>query len=133
MQCLWKLPSRDTAFSAARNLFDDFVAVHINQTDFIHETGNFLTFHRYLMFLWEETLRTECGYRGALPYWNWFKYQNDLSKSPVFDGSDTSLGGDGEFFAHNGSIAGNGKVWLPSGKGGGVSNYLSEIRPASLV
>lgn len=55
-----------------------------------------------------------------MQYWNWFKYQEDLSQSPVFDGSDTSFGGDGEFFAHNGSIAGQGKVWIPSGKG--VSN-----------
>lgn len=29
------------------------------------------------------------------------------------------MGGDGAFFAHNGSVAGNGQVWLPSGKGGG--------------
>jgi len=54
-----------------------------------------------------------------LQYWNWFKYQDNLSKSPVFDGSDTSLGGDGEYFAHNGSVVGAGRVWLPSGKGGG--------------
>lgn len=52
-------------------------------------------------------------------YWNWFKYQDNLSKSPVFDGSDTSLGGDGEYFAHNGSVVGAGRIWLPSGKGGG--------------
>lgn len=52
-------------------------------------------------------------------YWNWFKYQDDLAKSPVFDGSDTSLSGDGEFFPHNGSMAANRTIYLPSGKGGG--------------
>jgi tyrosinase len=95
------------------------VAIHINLTDFIHGTGNFLTWHRYLMHLWEETLRNDCGYTGTLPYWNWFKYQDNLKASPLFDGSDTSMGGDGEYFAHNGSIAGAGQVWLPSGEGGG--------------
>jgi len=91
----------------------------MNQTNFIHGTANFLTWHRYLIHIWEQKLRTQCGYRGYLPYWNWFKHQADLTKSPVFDGTDTSLGGDGEFFAHNGSVVGAGRVWLPSGNGGG--------------
>lgn len=56
---------------------------------------------------------------GILQYWNWFKYQDDLAKSPVFDGSDTSLSGDGEFFLHNGSMAANRTIYLPPGKGGG--------------
>ncbi|KAL0264990.1 hypothetical protein SLS55_000946 [Diplodia seriata] len=28
-------------------------------------------------------------------YWNWGKYALDPVNSPIFDGSDTSLGGDG--------------------------------------
>ncbi|KAL2193832.1 hypothetical protein P885DRAFT_44270 [Corynascus similis CBS 632.67] len=119
VKCLWELPSVDPEFSAAQNHFDDYVAVHMNQTNFIHGTANFLTWHRYLLWLWEQRLRNQCGYKGYLPYWNWFKYQDNLSNSPVFDGSDTSLGGDGEYFAHNGSVVGAGRVWLPSGKGGG--------------
>ncbi|KAK4210225.1 hypothetical protein QBC37DRAFT_390655 [Rhypophila decipiens] len=119
VNCLWDLPSVDPAFSAARNHFDDYVAVHMNQTNTIHGTANFLTWHRYLVYLWEQKLRNKCGYKGYLPYWNWFKYQTDLHQSPVFDGSDTSLGGDGQFFAHNGSVVGAGRIWLPSGAGGG--------------
>jgi tyrosinase len=92
----------------------------MNQTNTIHGTANFLTWHRYLIYLWEQKLRSSpCNYQGHLPYWNWFKYQTDLNLSPVFDGSDTSLGGDGEFVAHNGSVVGAGQVWLPSGAGGG--------------
>ena len=119
VRCLWDLPRVDPVFSAAQNYFDEFVAIHVNLTDFIHGTGNFLTWHRYVIHLWEETLSNDCGHEGALPYWNWFKYQDNLAASPLFDGSDTSLGGDGEFFAHNGSLVGAGQVWLPSGKGGG--------------
>ncbi|KAK2729083.1 FAD binding domain-containing protein [Colletotrichum kahawae] len=103
----------------ARNRYDDFVAVHINQTTTIHGTGNFLTWHRYFTWAYEEALRNECGYEGAQPYWNWLKYQDDLTKSPIFDGSDTSLSGDGAFVQHNGSLSGAGAIWLPSGKGGG--------------
>jgi hypothetical protein len=52
-------------------------------------------------------------------YWNWGTHALDQNKSPVFDGSSTSLGGDGEFRAHNGSLAGQKKIFIPSGKGGG--------------
>ncbi|KAL2756900.1 hypothetical protein ACRALDRAFT_2072523, partial [Sodiomyces alcalophilus JCM 7366] len=133
------LPTRAPEFSAAQNFFDDFVAIHLNLTDFIHGTGNFLTWHRYIIYLWEESLRNDCGYKGALPYWNWFKYQDNLEASPLFDGSDTSMGGDGEYVPHNGSLVGGGKVWLPSGKGGGCVKSgpfkdftinLGPIRPA---
>jgi tyrosinase len=103
----------------AKSRYDDFVAQHINQTLSIHGTGNFLTWHRYFVYGYEKALRDECGYKGYQPYWNWFSYQNDLSKSPVFDGSETSMGGDGAFFQHDGSISGAGNIPLPSGNGGG--------------
>lgn len=48
-----------------------------------------------------------------------YKHQSALHESPVFDGSETSFGSTGEFFAHNGSLVGNRTVWLPPGKGGG--------------
>jgi hypothetical protein len=57
--------------------------------------------------------------KGAQPYWNWFTYQDNLRASPIFDGSDTSMGSDGSFAKHNGSVGGAGKIFLPSGKGGG--------------
>ncbi|KAK7961932.1 uncharacterized protein PG986_002757 [Apiospora aurea] len=66
-------------------------------------------------------LREECGYKGYQPYWNWFKDTEDLSKSPVFDGSPTSLGGDGDYFPHNGSMGGGNTIYFPSGKGGGYN------------
>ncbi|TQN71850.1 Tyrosinase-like protein orsC [Colletotrichum shisoi] len=123
VQCMLTSPSKsDPKFApGARNRYDDFVAVHINQTTQIHGTpqGNFLTWHRYFVWAYEEALRNECGYKGSQPYWNWLKNQDDLTKSPVFDGSDTSLSGDGAFVEHNGSISGAGAIVLPSGNGGG--------------
>ncbi|KAK8004253.1 hypothetical protein PG989_003972 [Apiospora arundinis] len=119
VQCLRSLPSKsDPEFApGARTRYDDFVAVHINNTRIIHATGNFLTYHRYLVALYESALINECGYKGAQPYWNWLAYQDDLSKSPLLDGSDTSMGGDGAYFAHNGSKTAIG--WFQPGKGGG--------------
>lgn len=50
-----------------RSRFDDFLAVHINQTLIIHSTGNFLAWHRYYTWLYEEALQKECGYKGTQP------------------------------------------------------------------
>ncbi|KAH7378447.1 hypothetical protein DE146DRAFT_320127 [Phaeosphaeria sp. MPI-PUGE-AT-0046c] len=121
VQCLMSSPSKSdpARVPGARTRYDDFVAQHINQTGTIHATGNFLSWHRYYVWAYEKALRDECGYEGHQPYWNWFKYQDNLRASPVFDGSDTSMGGDGSFVAHNGSVGGTGKIFLPSGQGGG--------------
>ncbi|KAH8761022.1 hypothetical protein F5883DRAFT_618954 [Diaporthe sp. PMI_573] len=121
VQCLLTLPSKsDPTFApGARSRYDDFVAVHINQTLSIHGTGNFLTWHRYVTYAYETALREECGYQGYQPYWNWFDYTDDLTKSPLFDGSETSMSGDGAYLAHNGSVSGTGNIFLPSGNGGG--------------
>ncbi|KAH7310934.1 hypothetical protein BKA65DRAFT_600992 [Rhexocercosporidium sp. MPI-PUGE-AT-0058] len=119
--CLMKNPSKvdPTLYPGAKSRFDDFIVVHANYSRSIHGTGNFLTWHRYFTFVYEQALKKECGYKGAQPYWNWGTWAHDPAKSPVFDGSDTSLGSDGSFVAHNGSVAGRGAIWVPSGKGGG--------------
>ncbi|KAH7083569.1 hypothetical protein FB567DRAFT_87419 [Paraphoma chrysanthemicola] len=121
VQCMFSSPSKSdaTVVPGAKNRYDDFVAQHINQTTTIHGTGNFLSWHRYFVHGYEKALREECGYTGSQPYWNWFTHQNNLRKSPIFDGSDTSMGSDGIFVKHNGSLGGAGRIFLPSGEGGG--------------
>ncbi|VUC36769.1 unnamed protein product [Clonostachys rosea] len=118
--CLTKKPSKaDPAFApGARTRYDDFVAVHINQTLSIHGTGNFLTWHRYFTWAYETALRDECGYKGAQPYWNWFDGSN-FKTSPLFDGSDDSMSGDGEYVQHDGALSGLNNIYIPSGNGGG--------------
>lgn len=66
------IPSCDSAVQSdpefalgARTRYDDFVAVHINNTRTIHATGNFLPYHRQLVALYESALINECGYLGA--------------------------------------------------------------------
>ncbi|KAK8095308.1 hypothetical protein PG999_013330 [Apiospora kogelbergensis] len=121
VNCLMSKPSMlDPAMvPGAKTRYDDFVAQHINQTLSIHGTGNFLSWHRYFVWSYETALREECHYQGYQPYWNWFSYQSNPTISPVFDGSDTSMSGDGAFVAHNGSVGGAGAIFLPSGNGGG--------------
>jgi tyrosinase len=66
----------------AKSRYDDFVAAHINQTDFIHSNGPFLFWHRLYIWAFETALREECGYTGYLPYWNYGKSAEDLRNSP---------------------------------------------------
>ncbi|GAW22837.1 hypothetical protein ANO14919_123810 [Xylariales sp. No.14919] len=121
VQCIIeKKPISDPTWaSAARTRYDDFVALHTNVTLAVHNTGNFFAWHRYHLWAYEAALRDECGYKGYQPYWNWFSHRDNLLESPLFDGSSTSMGGDGEVFEHNGSLTDGGSLWIPSGKGGG--------------
>lgn len=80
--------------------------------------GNFLTWHRYFTWSYEQALRDECSYTGPLPYWNWFANGGDIMKSAVFDGSDTSMGGNGYYFKYNGTEPITGLI-IPPGTGGG--------------
>ncbi|KAK0377692.1 hypothetical protein CLIM01_04963 [Colletotrichum limetticola] len=130
VKCLQSRPARTPASesSGAKTRFDDFVATHINQTLTIHYTGNFLSWHRYFTWQYEEALRNECGYRGTQPYWDWSKTAiTGLETSPIFDGSETSMSGNGDFVPGREPIRLGGQnglpiIELPVGTGGGCVN-----------
>lgn len=74
----------------------------------------------------EEALRDECGYTGALPYWDWTKTEQEgFANSQLFDGSATSLSGNGAPANYTDAdvviLSANttGQVILPHGTGGG--------------
>ncbi|KAH6700608.1 hypothetical protein BKA61DRAFT_740886 [Leptodontidium sp. MPI-SDFR-AT-0119] len=107
----------------ARSRFDDWVATHINQTLNIHYTGTFLAWHRWFTWIYEQALRTECNYTGTQPYWDWGLYSSNTTSSPVFDGSATSMSGNGEYIPGHSPITLSmppyPDVILPAGSGGG--------------
>ncbi|KAK4230911.1 hypothetical protein QBC38DRAFT_467267 [Podospora fimiseda] len=135
LQCLLQRPSKldQAKFPGAKSRYDDFVVVHMNQTMFIHGTGSFLTWHRYYLWAFEEVLRKECGYTGSHPYWDWGRWSADPEKSPIFDGSDTSLGGNGKKIQHKASMvapAGNGGGCVETGPFKNMTVYLGPVSPA---
>ncbi|KAI9641430.1 hypothetical protein NHQ30_010237 [Ciborinia camelliae] len=81
------------AVPGARSRYDDFVASHMNQSFTIH-----------------------------LTYWNWGRYADDPIHSPLFDGSPTSMSGNGLYYNHTG-VPVNGAPApfdiIPPGVGGG--------------
>ncbi|KAL5411653.1 hypothetical protein PMIN06_003663 [Paraphaeosphaeria minitans] len=113
--CIAKAPSKlsATSYPGAKSRYDDFVAIHMKNTMSIHGTGNFLSWHRYFTFAYEQALRTECGYNSTQPYWDWGRWASSPETSPIFDGSETSISGQGEKVTHNS----NGMK--PAGNGGG--------------
>lgn len=84
--------------------------------------GNFLTWHRYFVWTYEHALRNECNYTGYQPYINWGKYALNPLDAPLFDGSATSISGNGEYYNHTGvGIPTNADpdITIPAGVGGG--------------
>ncbi|KAF2852689.1 Di-copper centre-containing protein [Plenodomus tracheiphilus IPT5] len=133
--CITKAPSKlpSAQYPGAKTRFDDFVAIHMKNTMNIHGTGNFLSWHRYYTFAYEEALRVECGYNGTQPYWDWGRYANPET-SPLFDGSDTSMGGQGEKVTHNSNglkPAGNGGGCIASGPLKGMQVNLGPLAAMS--
>jgi tyrosinase len=151
--CLMESPSKldPEQYPGAKARYDDFVAVHINQTLAIHNTvslvchfagrqsfvvtcelGKFLVVASilhlgvrkcppYRMWIQRNATGTSCLVQGAgretpltpMQYWDWGKWAEDPESSPIFDGSDTSLGGNGERINHGP------QTFAPAGNGGG--------------
>ncbi|KAK1757108.1 hypothetical protein QBC47DRAFT_320563 [Echria macrotheca] len=146
VKCLMSKPARTptSLVPGVRNRFDDFVATHINQTMSIHWTGNFLSWHRYYTWLYEKALQDECGYKGTQPYWNWgLTALLGMENSPHFDGSETSMSGNGAVIPNQpdlilGVSAGLPAIYLPAGTGGGCvtsgpfKNMSVNLGPVSL-
>jgi tyrosinase len=49
------------------NRFDDFVATHMTQAMMLHDPTHLFASHKYYIWLYEQALRNECGYKGYQP------------------------------------------------------------------
>jgi tyrosinase len=114
VECLFKKkPALTADHYPSGNRHDDFSVLHINATTAlnlndpdnyyltgpgVHFNGVFLPFHRYVLWIWENTLRDVCGYAGTQPYWDWsldtIEHGKNFSDSPLFD-AELGFGGNG--------------------------------------
>ncbi|KAH6620753.1 hypothetical protein B0J18DRAFT_491132 [Chaetomium sp. MPI-SDFR-AT-0129] len=134
VQCLMQQPARHTGLDGVRTAWDDYGALHYYQTPFVHNSATFLLWHRHYNWVLEQDLKELCGYTGVFPYWEWgldCGTMGTVDTSPVFDGSEYSLGGNGEFIeGHRPSIGG-----AKAGSGGGCllsgpfANFTVNIGP----
>ncbi|KAF8802290.1 Di-copper centre-containing protein [Phlegmacium glaucopus] len=97
VKCTQSRPALHSNRASVRTRFDEFQALHIDVADRVHATGQFLPWHRRFLRIYEEVLRGECGYNGAIPYWDWTQDADEsrpLLEAAVFD-SATGFGGNG--------------------------------------
>ncbi|KAI2616100.1 Di-copper centre-containing protein [Hypoxylon sp. NC1633] len=129
VNCLMTSPNVYENVTGPRTMFDSFGVLHYYLTPAVHNSAYFLLFHRLYVWTFEEKLRTMCGYEGAFPYWEWGLDAASVETSPVFDGSETSLGSNGE--KTNSTRPG----FFPGGSGGGCvtdgpfKNYTVNFGP----
>jgi len=58
---------KSSLFEPGTSRYDDFAYSHVFEGTVTHYAAAFLPWHRYFIHTFEETLRTECNFRGALP------------------------------------------------------------------
>ncbi|KAF8470803.1 hypothetical protein BDZ91DRAFT_550920 [Kalaharituber pfeilii] len=93
--CMMRLPARLASLNPnVRTHFDDMQAMHQHLSPQIHNSGWFLPYHRYLMWVHETLLREACEYTGAQPYWEESRDAGKFSVSSVFS-PKSGFGGNG--------------------------------------
>lgn len=140
--CLQTLPPQvmteeeAPSYPGIRTRYDEYLATHINLTLFIHDTADFLAWHRFYIHSFEQDLRNLCGYTGYLPYWNWPDYATAPQSNPMFNGDEYSMGSDGYFIPSRGPLYHSYQnVTAPPGTGGGCvekgpfSDYIIHMGP----
>ena len=103
VRCLYKKGpplSPPSIVPGARNRLDDFVGSHLIEAQNIHFNGYLFGWHRHFVYLYDQALRNECGYRGPSPYWDFTRHWRDPRRSPVFNGGRFSMGGNGRPYPH---------------------------------
>jgi len=68
----------------SKSRYDDLVSVHQQLMPTIHQVGQFLPWHRWFLHIYEDVLRSECSYRGPLPWWDESRDAGRFSASPMF-------------------------------------------------
>ncbi|KAL7620655.1 hypothetical protein AAE478_009650 [Parahypoxylon ruwenzoriense] len=113
VECLMQQPQVYPNMTGPKSMFDSFGVLHYKMTPYVHNSAYFLLFHRLYVWTFEEKLREQCGYTGAFPYWEWGLDAGGVETSPLFDGSETSMGSNGEF------VNNTGNAFFGRGSGGG--------------
>ncbi len=103
VRCLMAKPSKFNSADVpgAKSRYDDFVAVHINQTLSIHGTANFLSWHRWIHLDLRAGPPERVRLRRIPAVLELGQVSFDPLNSPIFDGSATSMSGNGVYQPHN--------------------------------
>ncbi|KAJ3346644.1 hypothetical protein HDU91_006982 [Kappamyces sp. JEL0680] len=68
----------------AKTLWEDMVVVHSRAASQIHNTAQFLPWHRSFLAIFDNFMKTECGYTGPGVYWDWTVDSQAPDQSPIW-------------------------------------------------
>jgi tyrosinase len=83
IRCLIDRP-RSGQFSNSRNRYEDLVALHQQLTPNVHGNHKFLIWHRYYLWVFEDMLRSECGYNAGILWFDESRYAGRFRDSSIF-------------------------------------------------
>ena len=91
--CLHQKPSKMPQIKSPSR-FDDVAFVHSAARKLAHGNPSFLPWHRAFLHTYETILKTDCGYKGTLPYWDWSL--DSENPDVAFVWNPKTFGGDGQ-------------------------------------
>lgn len=71
-------------FRQSRSRYEDLVALHQTLTPNIHGNAKFLVWHRYYVWVFEDMLRSECGFTDSIPWFDETRYAGRFQQSSLF-------------------------------------------------
>ncbi|AEO58727.1 tyrosinase-like protein [Thermothelomyces thermophilus ATCC 42464] len=71
-------------WSKATSIWDEMAWAHNEAKWNIHETDNFLPWHRYYIYMLETLLSKHCSYRGPIPWWRETDDTGNLAGANLF-------------------------------------------------
>jgi len=83
IKCLMGKPSAG-GFPGSKSRYEDIVTLHQTLTPNVHNNDKFLLWHRYLTWVFEDILRTECGLSVPMPWFDETRYAGRFAQSSVF-------------------------------------------------
>ena len=84
VKCLRQSPSKFFP-GTIQTRWEDLVDVHAQASPQIHNTAQFLPWHRYFLSVYYNILETECQYNGPGVYWDWTVDSQAPDRSTIWD------------------------------------------------
>jgi tyrosinase len=83
VKCLQGKPASGQ-FPASKSRYEDLTALHQKLTPNVHGNAKFLLWHRYLLWTYEQMLRSDCGFDRNLPWFDETRYAGRFAQSSIF-------------------------------------------------
>jgi tyrosinase len=102
-------------YKQSTNRYEDFVALHQNVMNNVHNNAIFLIWHRYFLWTFEQVLRKECNFDRAFVWWDETKDAGNFASSDIFTSP---------YFGALPALKNGNPVCITNGEFGGLSAHI---------